>query len=164
VWSIVQKNSNSDPLITAFLSFLSLEMYSFTVTHNKESIAVSVGPTIKRRRELTVSLSGDPYSRVIIYDLKILKIRHIHDSKDGEFKMTFGGPEIELRWGIAGPEGVIEDRIIILNPAKGNFTLETSKGWPHRELAMPINHNFASNPAPSFKLYKYKGEMKAKLL
>ena len=161
MWSIVQKNSNSDPLITAFLSFLSLEMYSFTVTHNKESIAVSVRPSGKRH-ELTVSLSGNPYSRLIIYDF--LRIVHIHDSKDGELKMTFGVPKIELRWGIAGPEGVIEDHIITLDLAKGNFTLETSKGWPHRELAMPINHNFASNPAPSYKLYKYKGEMKAKLL
>lgn len=132
-------------------------MYSFTITNNKESISVSVRPK-RSKYELTVSLSGDPYTRFLINDPVIA-----HYSRDGDLKVTLDRPKVVLYWGIL--DYVYDDRRITLDLAEGKFTVEThDMTGPHKAWAMPINHDFTSNPAPSYKLYKYKGEMKAKLL
>jgi hypothetical protein len=133
-------------------------MYSFALQQNKESISVSIAPT-GDHYEATVTLAGMPDSRLIISGVK-----GPHYVKDGELAFTFNTDKVVMTWGVTGT--FYDNRRITVDVKAGAFLYEIWGYAPApkcHDYALLFTHDLKTNPSPSYKLYKYKGELKAKL-
>jgi hypothetical protein len=133
-------------------------MYSFALEQNKESISVSIAPT-GDHYEATVALKGMPNSRLIVSGGK-----GPHYVKDGELKFDFATDKVVMTWGVVG--AFYDNRRIIVDMKAGTFTYEVWGFAPapkYHDYSLLFTHDLKTNPSPSYKIYKYKGELRAKL-
>jgi hypothetical protein len=134
-------------------------MYSFTLQQTKESISVSFAQT-GDHYTATVIMEGMPDSRLIISGVKCP-----HYVKDGELKFNFATDTVVMTWGVVG--AFYDNRRITVDVKAGTFLYESWGYAPapkYHDYAPLFTHDFKANSSPSYKLYKYKGELKAKLL
>jgi hypothetical protein len=133
-------------------------MYSFALQQNKESISVSIAPK-DDHYEATVTLVGMPDSRLIISGGK-----GPHYVKNGELKFNFATDTVVMTWGVVG--AFYDNRRITVDVKAGTFKYEPWGYAPapkYHDYAPLFTHDLMTNPSPSYKLFKYKGELKAKL-
>jgi hypothetical protein len=136
--------------------------YSFTLLHNKETLTVHMNAK-ESCYELSVVLGGgDPYTRICIPD-----VTDAHYLKDGPLSFTTTKSTIELRWGVHA-NSFYDIRRITVDMKAGTLSYEF---WGHvtepvggHGFVFLFSHDFKTNPAPAYKLYRYKGELRAKLL
>ena len=133
-------------------------MYSFTLQQNKESISVSIAP-MGDHYTATVVMEGMPDSRLHVSGVKVL-----HYVKDGELKFNFNTEKVVLTWGVAGT--FYDNRRITVDVKAGTFLYEPWGYAPppkYHDYAPLFTHDLKTDSSPSYKLYKHKGELKAKL-
>lgn len=109
---------------------------------------------------VTVVMEGMPDTRLFVSANKIL-----HYVKDGELKFNFDTEKLVMTWGVVGT--FYDNRRITVDIEAGTLLCEPWGYAPapkYHDYTPLLTHDLKANPSPSYKLYKHKGELKAKLL
>jgi hypothetical protein len=126
-------------------------MPSFLLTDNKESLKVSLTDGT-----ITLTPVGKEHTRINVQGSPLTYV------EDGPQTYPIDATKpIVIHWGVATSEFYDNRRITV---AVDSFAYETWGCIASGHGFIPIfTHAFASNPEPSYKIYKYKGAVKAKL-